>query len=80
MKDFSVSLCLCGKKGFMEQILFKHNRPGRSVTFAEYRAEGGFSALQKALASLSPDEVQQAVTDSGLRGRGGAGFPTGKKW
>ena len=64
----------------MEQILFKHNRPGRTVTFGEYQAEGGFAALKKALASMSPDEVQQTVIDSGLRGRGGAGFPTGKKW
>jgi NADH-quinone oxidoreductase subunit F len=64
----------------MEQVLFKHNKPGRPVTFSEYCDEGGFAALKKALASLSPDEVQQAVIDSGLRGRGGAGFPTGKKW
>jgi NADH-quinone oxidoreductase subunit F len=64
----------------MEQILFRHNRPGRSVTFAEYQSEGGFTALNKALKEMSPDEVQQSVIDSGLRGRGGAGFPTGKKW
>nr|WP_279384512.1 NADH-quinone oxidoreductase subunit NuoF [Geotalea toluenoxydans] len=41
---------------------------------------GGFDALKQALAGLSPDQVQQMVIDSGLRGRGGAGFPTGKKW
>lgn len=64
----------------MEQVLFRHNRPGRCVTFAEYRAEGGFAALARALRELAPLDVQQLVVDSRLRGRGGAGFPTGTKW
>ena len=46
----------------------------------EYLSIGGYSALTKCLFELSGDEVIQEVTDSGLRGRGGAGFPTGKKW
>ncbi|BCS52974.1 NADH-quinone oxidoreductase subunit NuoF [Geobacter sp. SVR] len=64
----------------MEQILFRHNRPDRVVRFDEYCAEGGYAALRKALQEMSPDDVQQAVIDSGMRGRGGAGFPTGRKW
>ncbi|MBK5276595.1 MAG: NADH-quinone oxidoreductase subunit F, partial [Desulfuromonadales bacterium] len=64
----------------MEQVLFKHNRPDRAVTFSEYCDEGGYDALRTALRDLTPDAVQQATIDSGLRGRGGAGFPTGKKW
>jgi len=46
----------------------------------DYLAAGGFGALSKALTELSPDEVISAVETSGLRGRGGAGFPTGRKW
>ncbi|MDY4104774.1 MAG: NADH-quinone oxidoreductase subunit NuoF [Oscillospiraceae bacterium] len=46
----------------------------------EYLAIDGYTALTKALFEMSGDEVIKEVTDSGLRGRGGAGFPTGKKW
>ncbi len=47
---------------------------------AVYEAEGGYRALRKVLAGMAPAEVREAVKESGLRGRGGAGFPTGVKW
>ena len=46
----------------------------------QYIANGGYTALQKAITQMTPEEVQQEVTASGLRGRGGAAFPTGTKW
>ena len=46
----------------------------------EYIAFDGFKALEKVLTTMSQDEVIEEITSSGLRGRGGAGFPTGKKW
>ncbi len=47
---------------------------------AEYRAGGGFTALKRCLDELTPQQVVDEITKSGLRGRGGAGFPTGRKW
>ncbi len=46
----------------------------------EYIAVDGYAALGKVLTEMTPEQVIQTVLDSGLRGRGGAGFPTGKKW
>lgn len=46
----------------------------------DYIATGGYSALAKVLTSMEPDKVIEEIKQSGLRGRGGGGFPTGKKW
>jgi len=46
----------------------------------EYISQGGFASLKKVLVSLSPEDVIEEMKKSGLRGRGGAGFPTGFKW
>src|SRR5215210_5046791 len=51
-----------------------------SASLEVYRANGGYEALQKVLDSMSPDDVIAEVKRSALRGRGGAGFPTGMKW
>ena len=45
-----------------------------------YRREGGYASVEKALKTLTPEQVVDEVKKSGLRGRGGAGFPTGMKW
>lgn len=64
-----------GRKLLLEHI----NEPGIN-TFAVYRQKGGYRAVEKALKTMSPDDVVEEVKKSGLRGRGGAGFPTGLKW
>jgi bidirectional [NiFe] hydrogenase diaphorase subunit len=67
---------------FSSQLKIVCETSGRidSERIEEYVAEGGYRALNMALTEMTPAEVVQAITKSGLRGRGGAGFPTGLKW
>ena len=63
-----------------EPVLLANIAKEASYTLAVYRAAGGYRALERTLRFSSPAEVIHAVRSSGLRGRGGAGFPTGAKW
>lgn len=63
-----------------QHILLRHRDIPNLDRLEVYRQNGGFEAFHKAVTSLQPAEVVQIVKDSGLRGRGGAGFPTGLKW
>src|SRR5262245_8975741 len=64
----------------MERILTKNVDREDSVTLAAYESSGGYQAYRKALTSMAPAGVTEEVKKSGLRGRGGAGFPCGLKW
>jgi NADH-quinone oxidoreductase subunit F len=62
-------------------ILTKNIASGSApLPLTVYRERGGYAALSKALFTMTPEEVCEEVTRSGLRGLGGAGFPTGNKW
>jgi len=63
----------------MDYILFRHRDVPNIDQIDVYRQNGGFDALKKALA-MTTEEITNEVKASGLRGRGGAGFPTGVKW
>ncbi|MDH4473449.1 MAG: NADH-quinone oxidoreductase subunit NuoF [Fluviicola sp.] len=64
-----------GRKLLLEHV----NVPGIE-TYEVYRKNGGYRSVEKALKTMSPQNVVEEVQASGLRGRGGAGFPTGMKW
>lgn len=66
-------------KGQMRKV-FSDNGRIDPTEIRDYIGRGGYSALSKVLFSMTPEQVIEEVEKSGLRGRGGAGFPTGRKW
>lgn len=63
-----------------KKILTEHIGTPGLETLAVYKSKGGYASVEKALKTMQPDDVTEEVKKSGLRGRGGAGFPTGMKW
>ena len=61
-------------------LLLKNLHRSDSASLAAYEQSGGYLALRRALKGMTPEQVTEEVKASGLRGRGGAGFPTGMKW
>jgi len=61
-------------------VLLKHYGVPNIASLSVYRSRGGYDGLTKAVKELTPAQVTEIVTKSGLRGRGGAGFPAGRKW
>src|SRR5512142_949379 len=65
----------------MEQPLTRNIHPGAEpLNLRDYEASGGYRGVRKALHDMKPQQVTEMVKASNLRGRGGAGFPTGAKW
>jgi len=63
-----------------DRQILSQNRMVDPCSIEDYIATGGYSALTKVLGSMAPEEIIEEIKASGLRGRGGGGFPTGRKW
>src|SRR5450631_1109656 len=63
-----------------KKLLIHNDKIPGIATLEVYRQYGGYASVEKALKTMTPDQVTDEVKKSGLRGRGGAGFPTGMKW
>ncbi|CAN5469783.1 NADH-quinone oxidoreductase subunit NuoF [soil metagenome] len=63
-----------------KKLLIHNDKVPGIATLEVYRQHGGYASVEKALKTMTPAEVVEEVKKSGLRGRGGAGFPTGMKW
>jgi NADH-quinone oxidoreductase subunit F len=63
-----------------EKVIMKYMGDPTQTHIDGYEKNGGYAAWRKAVTTMSPEQVMEEVKKSGLRGRGGAGFPTGQKW
>ena len=62
------------------RMVLEHCGHINATSIKDYLAVGGYSALEKALFDMTPEEILDEISESNLRGRGGGGFPTGRKW